>query len=227
MDRPRPRLVLLDAGNTLLGMDYGLIAERLRAHGGQADWARVREAEQRSRPRLDAYLAAGASTEAPRSFRRHLEGLLDDLGFHGDRRALMDDLKTQDRLWSPAIAGAARALETLAARGHRLGVISNADGQARRRLDEAGLMAHIEVVIDSALVGCEKPDPRIFALGLEALGARAEEAVYVGDLPAIDGRGAAAAGLAFVLIDPAGVFDVRPRIASIAELPEFLARNGA
>lgn len=215
--------VLLDAGNTLLELDYALIAERLGAHGCPTAGAAVREGEQRSRPRLDAYLAAGVSTEAPQSFQRHLAEMLDDLGFRGDRPALMADLRSQTRMWSPPIAGAAQALERLAARGHRLGVISNADGHARRRLADAGLMAHIEVVIDSARVGCEKPDPRIFELGLEALGVRADQAIYVGDLPAIDGRGARAAGLRFVLIDPAGVFDLEPSIRSVAELPEFLA----
>ena len=223
MSRLTPTVVLLDAGNTLLELDYALIAERLSAHDCPTDATAVRDAEQGARPRLDAYLASGVSTEAPQSFQRHLGELLDDLGFGGDRHALIEDLRSQTRLWSPPIAGAAQAMEQLAERGHRLGVISNADGHARRRLADAGLMAHIEVVIDSARVGCEKPDPRIFALGLEALGVRADQAIYVGDLPAIDGRGARAAGLDFVLIDPAGVFDHRPSIRSVAELPEFLA----
>jgi putative hydrolase of the HAD superfamily len=47
-----------------------------------------------------------------------------------------------------------------------------------------------------------KPDPRIFAPALAALGLAAERVAYVGDSVAIDVRGARAAGLEPVLLDP-------------------------
>ena len=49
-------------------------------------------------------------------------------------------------------------------------------------------------MIDSALVGVEKPDPAIFRAALEALGVAPEEALYVGDLYEVDVVGARAAG---------------------------------
>jgi putative hydrolase of the HAD superfamily len=39
-----------------------------------------------------------------------------------------------------------------------------------------------EVVVDSAFVGMRKPDPRIYELALERLGATAEECVFLDDL---------------------------------------------
>jgi FMN phosphatase YigB (HAD superfamily) len=54
----------------------------------------------------------------------------------------------------------------------------------------------------------EKPFPRIFEIGLAAVGAVARETLYVGDIYAIDVLGAQDAGLQAVLIDPLGEYDV-------------------
>jgi putative hydrolase of the HAD superfamily len=45
-----------------------------------------------------------------------------------------------------------------------------------------------ETVIDSAFVGCRKPEPRIYEITLERLGLSAEQCVFVDDLlPNIEG----------------------------------------
>jgi putative hydrolase of the HAD superfamily len=45
-----------------------------------------------------------------------------------------------------------------------------------------------ETVVDSAFVGCRKPEPRIYEITLERIGMRAEECVFVDDLlPNIEG----------------------------------------
>jgi putative hydrolase of the HAD superfamily len=79
----------------------------------------------------------------------------------------------------------------------------------RRTLEAHGLAALVDFVIDSSEVGVEKPDPRIFALGLARGGVAASEAAYVGDLYSVDVLGARAAGLAAVLIDPRGYWGPR------------------
>ena len=53
----------------------------------------------------------------------------------------------------------------------------------------------------SAAHGVQKPDPRIFELALEALGAGAPETLMVGDRASHDG-GAAAAGIATLILPP-------------------------
>jgi putative hydrolase of the HAD superfamily len=50
-------------------------------------------------------------------------------------------------------------------------------------------------------VGKEKPDPGIFHVALERVGAEAAEAMHVGDLVPTDVWGARAAGITPVLID--------------------------
>ena len=81
-----------------------------------------------------------------------------------------------------------------------MAVVSNADGRVRGLLEAAGLAPHLEFVVDSAEVGVEKPDPRIFHAATEKLGLTPAACAYVGDIYEIDVVGAERAGLTPVLI---------------------------
>jgi putative hydrolase of the HAD superfamily len=87
-------------------------------------------------------------------------------------------------------------------RGLTLVVVSNSDGTAERSLEAAGLRPYLSDVIDSAIVGYEKPDARIFEHALRHSGARPERTLHVGDLYHADVTGARAAGIHAVLLDP-------------------------
>ena len=65
-------------------------------------------------------------------------------------------------------------------------MILNSNGSVKRALEIAGLAPLLDFVIDSSVVGISKPDPRIFALGLQAAGAAPAETVYVGDSYFVD-----------------------------------------
>jgi FMN phosphatase YigB (HAD superfamily) len=71
-------------------------------------------------------------------------------------------------------------------------------------LRECDLLRGVEFVVDSHLVGIEKPDPRIFRIALDRLGVPAARALFVGDIRSVDEAGARAAGTHFVLLDPLG-----------------------
>jgi putative hydrolase of the HAD superfamily len=75
-------------------------------------------------------------------------------------------------------------------------------------------------MLDSQNEGVEKPDPRLFQIGLERAGAQAATTLHVGDFYSIDVLGARAAGLQAVLVDSAGLYPDAdcPRIRSLAEL---------
>ena len=60
-------------------------------------------------------------------------------------------------------------------------LVSNFYGNIDTVLKEFKLDGIFQSVIESAVVGVRKPDPRIFTLGVEALGLRPEEVVVVGD----------------------------------------------
>lgn len=125
--------------------------------------------------------------------------------------------------WTRVDPVAAPTLKRLQ-REYRMAVISNADGRIRQVLAQAGLDGFFETITDSGLVGCEKPDPRIFRAALEAMGAEPGESLYIGDIYAVDYQGAAALGMHAVLMDPSGAYcgwDV-PRLDSLGELPGWL-----
>jgi putative hydrolase of the HAD superfamily len=60
----------------------------------------------------------------------------------------------------------------------------------------------VTVVLDSFVVGVEKPDPAIFHRALEVLGVPPERAIHVGDTGWADVAGARAAGVRPVHLDP-------------------------
>lgn len=230
----RLRAVFFDAGNTLIHMDYDAIASALAAAGVTTDARRVQRAEWRARVRLDASFQPGASTEHPSTAERYLAYLLDELHVRDAATvaALIDwrrGYNLPEGLWTVRELEAENALRLAHEAGLRTAVISNSNGTIAAILDALGLGRHLDFVIDSSLVGVEKPDPRIFTLALERAGLRGEEAAYIGDLYTIDVLGARAVGLTPVLLDPGGCWPPRdcfraPTISAAVEL--LIARNG-
>ena len=92
--------------------------------------------------------------------------------------------------------GAEAALAAMRSRGLKLAVVSNWDCSLPERLEGLGLLEQFGAVVTSAEAGAPKPDPRVFRLALERLGAGAARALHVGDEEA-DERGAVAAGMHF------------------------------
>jgi putative hydrolase of the HAD superfamily len=208
------RAVIFDAGNTLLRMNYASIAEHLGARGRRVTVEEVEEAELRARVRLDPHLAPGASTESTGIHGRYLRYLLEHLAITEEEE--IDAIARWRRgynlpvgLWTRADPEAIEALRRVRAAGLVAGVISNSNGSVRSILEETGLAAHLHFIIDSSVVGVEKPDPRIFALGLREAGVSAAEAIYVGDLYSVDVLGARGAGLDGILLDPGGFWGAR------------------
>lgn len=86
-------------------------------------------------------------------------------------------------------------LEELRKQGRRLGIVSNFYGNLESILHGEGLRELFDVVVDSGVVGVEKPDPRIFREAMEALGIDARDTLMVGDSRARDMRGAEGLGM--------------------------------
>ncbi len=85
---------------------------------------------------------------------------------------------------------------------YRIGIVSNFYGNIQAVCDEAGLTPSITVAVDSTVVGCKKPDPRIFQAALDPLQASPAEAVFVGDSLRRDMAGARAMGMRHVWLRP-------------------------
>lgn len=71
-------------------------------------------------------------------------------------------------------------LEALSAR-YPMVLVSNFYGNVEAVLEDFDLRRYFKAVVESAVVGVRKPDPAIFALGVDALGLKADEVLVVGD----------------------------------------------
>ena len=211
--------VLFDAGGTLIHMD----GERTSRAAGLA-WDAVgfgRAYDDAVADMRRWVIANPKSTDAER-MPRFLGSLLTGLGLPEEsRRDAVRGIVAEHvraNLWSRGAEDAFGTLQALRDRGYRLAVVSNADGRVRALLEEAGLAPHFEFVVDSAEVGVEKPDPRIFQAATARLDLPPASCAYVGDIYEIDVLGARAAGLQAILIGnceaPADV----PRIESLTGL---------
>ena len=205
--------LFLDAGGTLISMDFPRIARELGVLGAPCEWQALARAEAAVRPLVSRLIAGGGSTEGRDTFAyvvdqvllRALERELPAC------RSLADQLIPRIRvpgrsleLWCRVLPGVPQALARLRDSGLRLVVVSNADGTVEEGLTRVGLATHLDLVIDSSVVGFEKPDPRIFHTALERAGCDPTRTLHVGDVYAADVIGARAAGLPAVLLDPHG-----------------------
>ena len=66
---------------------------------------------------------------------------------------------------------------------------------------QLGIHRYFSFFVVSAIVGIEKPDPRIFDLTVRAAKRPREEIVYIGDSVFHDIEGARSAGIAGILVD--------------------------
>ena len=107
------------------------------------------------------------------------------------------------------LAASAAVLGRLAAR-YRLGIVSNFYGNLAAICAETGLAPLLGVVADSTVVGCGKPDARIFRHALDALGVAPAAATFVGDSRPRDMEGARALGMRHVWLVEGGTTSGAP-----------------
>lgn len=203
--------VLFDAGGTLVYLDYAFLAWELRRAGIAVSPRAIRLAEYAAKAEIDRRLLGTVADTDETRRRPYFVALLDHLGVESTLADVLierfDAAHKHDNLWRKMLPSTPAILAELRKRGFTLGVISNADGRINSILQKCGLTGLFDTVIDSHDVGVEKPDPRIFALALDRLHTRPDQALYVGDIYGIDIVGSERAGLHAVLFDPLGGYD--------------------
>jgi putative hydrolase of the HAD superfamily len=231
MKLPAPssvKVLLLDVGGVLVRPNFDRLAGALRAHGVSADPAAMAAAEPRVKKTLDRPPSPGFSTDAERGW-HYFNLVLSEAGITRSAAtdAALAEVKAwhdQHCLWEDVLPGVRPALQELRRAGLRLAAVSNSNGTLQRLFDRLGFTPSFEVILDSQVEGIEKPDPRLFHLALEKLGAPAGDALHAGDFYNVDVAGARAAGIRPVLVDEAGLYPDAdcPGVASLAELAAHL-----
>ncbi|MCP4640296.1 MAG: HAD family hydrolase [bacterium] len=161
-------------------------------------------------------------------------GMLEALGFREDDRRAILAQSPWDHGPLKLYPGVPELLESLHGR-YDLGVIANQSAGAEDRLRAWGIRDYFDVVLASAELGLEKPDPRIFECALEQAGCRPADAVMIGDRIDNDIAPANAAGWRTIrVLEGLSRFQV-PRtrqesaddtIETLNDLPDALRRIG-
>jgi putative hydrolase of the HAD superfamily len=233
-------LLCLDAGNTIIFLDHARLAAVCRREG----FATTAQVLIRVEGAAKLALEQGTSVQvawsldhvpALRGWATTLGTILVEAGLSLDRLpALLETLWQEHQarnFWSLVPAGLASALGAMRATGVRAVVVSNSEGFLEDILSDLGILGAFDHVIDSGVVGIEKPDPRVFAMALDRFAVPASRALHLGDNYATDVLGARAAGLRVALIDPFGHLDGRhpdvPRVAGAPEVARAIAEERA
>ena len=218
--------VLLDAGGVLLDLDYRYLQRLCRAYGAQTTEETLSRYE--AIARVDVNKAVKDGGRVSDMWRDYFHFILGHAGVPADDQPKVSDslweVHQKCGLWTVAIADGVETVGALKQAGYRIGVVSNAEGRVAQDLDGAGYEGLFETVVDSHCVGVEKPDPKIFQIALERMGVGPENAVHIGDVPAVDVVGARAANLTPLLLDRHDLYadhDVQ-RLSAISDLCDLL-----
>lgn len=202
---PDPMALLVDVGGVLLLPNAALLTPVTARHGG------VDTPEGFIRAHFAAHNAAFPSRGEPRG--DYYELLPRYAGVPEERwRACADDYLAISRtrnMWHAPDPASKQALAEITGAGVRVAVVSQADGKIARMLLDARMCQEgdgpgvpVDAVLDSAIVGFDKPDPRLFRAALDRVHVDAAHAVHIGDTVPADVRGAQAAGIRAVHYDP-------------------------
>lgn len=245
IDRPL-RLVTFDLYDTLVEADpprwqrYAWAAERRGLGGSVEAFARAdREAEDFYTIENGRQPIRDRTPDEVRAFRiAYTARYLDLVGLPHDEaiaRRIRDDVERQvaDLGWNYRVFDDVEpSLAALTDAGVKRAVISNADRDVTEFCLHMGFAQEMDLIVTSALVGWEKPDPRTFHAALDPLGIVPEDALHVGDQALSDISGSRAIGMHAAIIDRYDRHrdDEHPavRVRSLTELADrVIAHNAA
>jgi putative hydrolase of the HAD superfamily len=212
-----PALVTFDLYDTLIELNpprWERLAKACAAVGIEASADELREADRYSE---DFYtIENGASPIRDRSFAereafriKHMQIWLEAAGLPHDadtaatlRARYISEFETEaDYKNYRAFDDVLPALHRIRQAGIQTAVISNADRDVTIICVHFEFADHMDLIVTSALVGWEKPDPRTFQAAYESLDVDPSRALHIGDQPKSDVSGALAVGMQAALID--------------------------
>ncbi|MEU3856358.1 HAD-IA family hydrolase [Streptomyces sp. NPDC028722] len=188
------RAVLAESGRVLPGPELARTARALEAAGALPGGAAPVEVPAEL---ADVWAGRDKNAELHRAAYTGLSRRvpLPDPGLHD----ALYERHMSTAAWSP-YPDAAQVLRTLRERGTAIGVVSNIGWDPRPVFREHGLDAYVDAYVLSYEHGVQKPDPRLFSVACEALGADPRQVLMVGDNKVADG-GARALGCRVHFVD--------------------------
>jgi putative hydrolase of the HAD superfamily len=224
----KPNLIF-DAGGVLVFPDFDLLAEFANQVGIETSAKEIAAQHAQLLQDFDEQVARHHQFPAIHYFLDLFKRVTPSIEKAQAALELTSEAEKEKHLWATTQPWVNEALRKLKGRGYKMAVISNSEGIVEKILQDLGLRENFEIVIDSFVVGVEKPDSRIFEIALERLGWDRSETIYIGDIFYVDIWGANQAGLGAIHLDKMGLYAGWDgvHIPSIKELPDLLANaNG-
>src|ERR1700758_3661508 len=220
---PSAQTIFFDVGNTLLFPNRERILAPLAKQEVFPSVDQLRALERKTKIEFDDMMERTGHADHGFWYMFYTH-LLEEVGVRDDDlRNLLVKATQNSANWDSIRPGTCEALKQIGKR-FRIGVISNSDGKVSESLRRCGIAECFLSIVDSGVIGHEKPHPAIFEAALREMGARAEESLYVGDMYSVDYLGATRAGMEALLFDVAGAYRDwgLPRVESLEELKKHL-----
>jgi len=150
-----------------------------------------------------------------------------EFGLTGVWPELLADFKSQFDAYCINLPGLDPMLKTLQAQNRRMGIITNGPSPFQEQKIEAmGIAPYFSAILVSAAEGVKKPEAEIFHRALTRLGAKAHEAIFVGDNPHADIAGAQALGMQTIWrrVEHWQCTSADAVVENLAELPAIIQR---
>lgn len=208
------RGLLLDVGGVVIRTPFELLTPAERAHGlAEGALGPRGPFDEDGDPEFERVVVGDLAERAywRRRARRAAPLLGTQPGTRAFFRALFD--LEEDRIVRPAV----RALvEDARSAGLRVGALTNDlhDFHGEAWVDRISLFGALDVLVDGSLTGVLKPDREAFAIAGRRMGLPPAELVLLDDQP-VNVRGAQAAGIRAILLDPV---DPGPALAAVRTL---------
>lgn len=213
-------MVTFDAGQTLIDLDLDFLARRLAERGIAVSVPSLAAAVAPAWRHYDELMVAGHG----RLWHALMTALLRDAGVPAVEPIVdwLWDEQPRASLWRKPIPGMVELARELRTAGNRVGVISNSEGRLAEHLADIGIADAFEIIVDSGVLGIDKPDRRIFDHALARLGG-GEARIHIGDSWAADVCGAVDAGWRAVWFGPRAKAVADPRITVARDAAELRA----
>ncbi len=232
-------LLSLDAGNTVIFLDHARLETIARGLGhDDVHAAKLIETEGKAKRALggdgDALEIDWAHAKAPgaRGWGIVMATMFEAAGVaKGDLPNLLDVLwasHVDHNLYSKVPRGFVEAMAEVRAAGVKVAIVSNSEGMLDRLFEKLGILSSFDAVVDSAKVGVEKPDARIFEIACKRTGTTPDRALHLGDTMATDIIGAQNEKLRSAMVDPFGHYEGMypdvPRVAGVVEVASEITK---
>jgi putative hydrolase of the HAD superfamily len=218
--------LIFDAGGVLVFPDFDLLADIANQVGIETSTSEITEQHARLFRAYDEHIARHHQFPAIQYFLDIFKQVTDS---EKKARAAYELTLQADKakhIWATTQPWVGKSIGKLKEGGYQMAVISNSDGRVDQIMQDLALREYFEIVIDSFVVGVEKPDSRIFEITLNSLDWDSSKTIYIGDIFYVDVWGANQAGLGAIHLDRMGLYGdwKGVRIPSIYDLPTLLAK---